>query len=136
MLRLVIVLAAVSILLPASLAAQESTSAPRAEKPRLNRDPQIIREEEIESEADARNALELIQRLRPFWVRTSRGQTSINLGTAEPVVYVNNVKQGSVSVLLQYSTANIKEIRHLRGTEASMRYGIAHENGAILLSLR
>lgn len=133
MLRLALVLATVAMALPAGLAAQDSGSVP--EKKRPGRDPQIIRQNEIEAEADARNALELIQRLRPFWIR-SRGQSSINLATAEPVVYVNNTKMGSPSVLQQYSVASIREIRQLRGSDASMRYGIGHENGAILLTLR
>ena len=137
MLRRILALAAVSIAFPALAAAQDSTApAPRAEKLRIYRDPQVIRLEEIEYEVDARNALDLVQRLRPFWIRVNRGATSINLSTAGPVVYVNNVKQGSVSVLVQYATATIREIRHLRGTEASMRYGINHENGALLLILR
>jgi hypothetical protein len=137
MLRRILALTAVAIAFPALVAAQDSTgSTPRAEKRRIYRDPQVIRQEEIEYEIDARNALDLVQRLRPFWIRVNRGPTSINLGTAGPVVYVNNVKQGSVSVLVQYATANIREIRHLTGTEASMRYGTAHENGALLLSLR
>jgi hypothetical protein len=133
MLRLVLALATVAIALPAGLAAQDSSSTP--EKKRLSRDPQLIRQDEIDAQSDARNALELIRRLRPFWIR-NRGQSSINLGTAEPVVYVNNTKMGSPSVLQQYSTTSIREIRQLRGSDASTRFGIGHENGAILLTLR
>jgi hypothetical protein len=133
MLRRVFALATIAMALPAALAAQDSANAP--EKKRLSRDPQIIRQNEIEAEVDARNALELIQRLRPFWIR-NRGQSSVNLGTADPVVYVNNTRMGPPSVLQQYSTTSIREIRQLRGTEASMRFGMGHENGAILLTLR
>jgi hypothetical protein len=133
MLRLALVLATVAIALPAGLTAQDTGSVPEKKHP--GRDPQIIRQNEIEAEVDARNALELIKRLRPFWIR-NRGQSSVNLGTADPVVYVNNTRMGPPSVLQQYSTTGIREIRQLRGTEASMRFGMGHENGAILLTLR
>jgi hypothetical protein len=126
-----------SLSLPAATAAQDTASTTLTPEKRIRRDPAVITREEIAAEGpDARNLLELVQRLRPFWINPTRGRSSINLGSAEPVVYVNNVRQGSPSVLQQYTAASIREIRHLRGTEASMRFGSGHENGAILLILR
>ena len=126
-----------SLALSAAAAAQDTASSTRTPDTRIRRDPALITREEIAAEgADARNLLEVVQRLRPFWINPTRGRSSINLGTSEPVVYVNNVRQGSPSVLQQYSALSIREIRHLRGTEASMRFGSGHENGAILLILR
>jgi len=129
--------AVLSLCLPAAMAAQDTAYTSPAPEKRIRRDPAIISQEEIAAEATAsHNLLELVQRLRPFWIKPNRGRSSINLGTSEPVVYVNNVRQGSPAVLRQYSAASIREIRHLRGTEASMRFGSGHENGAILLILQ
>jgi hypothetical protein len=129
-------LAVLSLCLPVAIAAQDTTSKPPPEK-RIRKDPAIIRQEEIAAEGtDTRNVLELVRRLRPFWITPARGQSSINLGTPAPVVYVNDMRRGPPSVLQEYSTASVKEIRHLRGTEATTRFGLNHENGAILLILR
>ena len=126
-----------SLCLPVATEAQDTASTTPTPDKRIRRDPAIITQEEITAEGgDARNLLEVVQRLRPFWINPTRGRSSINLGTSEPVVYINNARQGSPSVLQQYSAAGIREIRHLRGTEASMRFGSGHENGAILLIMR
>lgn len=135
MFRPSIALAVLSVCLPLALAAQDTASA--APEKRIRRDPAIISQEEIAAEAaDTRDLLELIQRLRPFWIKPARGQSSINLATSQPVVYVNNTRMGSPAVLRQYTATSIREIRHLRGTDASMRFGTDHENGAILVTLR
>lgn len=136
MLRPFTALAVLSLSLPVAIAAQDTTSQPPPEK-RIRRDPAIISQEEIAAEtANSRDLLELVQRLRPFWIKPGRGPSSINLSTSQPVVYVNNTRMGSPAVLRQYSPTSIREIRHLRGTDASMRFGMDHENGAILVTLR
>ena len=135
MFRPSLALAVLSLCLPLALAAQDTASA--APEKKIRRDPAIISQEEIAAEAtDTRDLLELIQRLRPFWIKPARGPSSINLGTSQPVVYVNNSRMGSPAVLRQYTATSIREIRHLRGTDASMRFGTDHENGAILVTLR
>ena len=135
MFRPSVALAVLSLCLPLALAAQDTASA--APEKRIRRDPSIISQEEIAAEAaDTRDLLELVQRLRPFWIKPARGPSSINLATSQPVVYVNNTRMGAPAVLRQYSAASVREIRHLRGTDASMRFGTDHENGAILLILR
>lgn len=137
MLRPALAVLLFSLSLPAAAAAQDTAATTVSPEKRIRRDPAVITREEIAAESqDARNLLELVQRLRPFWINPTRGRSSINLGSSEPVVYVNNIRQGSPSVLQQYTTTSIREIRHLRGTEASMRFGSGHENGAILLILR
>lgn len=133
--RMPALLAALVLSLPPTLAAQDSTASKPDRK--IHRDPQIISLEEIESvSAETHTAFDLVQRLRPFWVGASRGPSSVNLRTAEPVVYVNNMRRGSPAVLLEYTPTAIREIRRLHGTEASMRFGTNHENGAILVVLR
>jgi hypothetical protein len=137
MLRPSIALAVLSLCLPLALAAQDTAATPPAPEKRIRRDPSIISQEELAVEAgNSRDLLELVQRLRPFWIKPGRGPSSINLATSQPVVYVNNTRMGSPAVLRQYSATSIREIRHLRGTDASMRFGTDHENGAILVTLR
>ena len=132
-----IALAVLSLCLPLGLAAQDTASAPPAPEKRIRRDPSVITQEEIAAEAaNSRDLLELVQRLRPFWITPGRGPSSINLSTSQPVVYVNNTRMGAPAILRQYTATSIKEIRHLRGTDASMRFGMDHENGAILVTMR
>ncbi len=129
------VLTALLLSAPLSLAAQDTTE--RKPERKLPRDPQVISLEEIMvAAAETHSAFDLVQRLRPFWIGPNRGPSSVNLRTAEPVIYVNNQRRGSPAVLLEYSPSVIREIRRLHGTEASMRFGTNHENGAILVVLR
>ncbi|HEV8357743.1 MAG TPA: hypothetical protein VGQ17_13405 [Gemmatimonadales bacterium] len=132
-LPLLLILAATA--LPAALAAQDSTK-PQAKAPaKLRRDPELISQAEIAAAQDIQTAYDLVKRLRPNWF-SIRGPSSINLPTAGVVVYVNEVKRGGPDTLRDLPLTGLQEIRHMRGTDASQRFGLGHENGAILVTLR
>ena len=59
--------------------------------------------------------------------------TVLTPGAAGPVLYVNEVKQESLSELKNIRAADVAEIHYLTGNIAAGRYGADHENGAILL---
>lgn len=124
--------AAVLVLIPAVLAGQDSTKA----KPKIRRLPDVITVEEIDAAPpDAQDAYTLIERLRPNWFRI-RGGGSLVLGGVSVVVYMNEAKQGDPESLRGVPRAGILEMRHLNGTDATQRFGLNHEKGAILITLR
>jgi hypothetical protein len=122
---------AVALLLPATVYAQDSAKA----KPKIKRNPDVISMQEIEASTDAHDAYELVKRLRPLWL-TMRGVGSINLPVAELAVYVNGVRMGGPDALRDIPRTDIAEMRFLRGTDATQRFGTGHENGAILVTSR
>jgi hypothetical protein len=122
---------AVALLLPATVYAQDSAKA----KPKIKRNPDVISMQEIEASTDAHDAYELVKRLRPLWL-TMRGVGSINLPVAELAVYVNGVRMGGPDALRDIPRTDVAEMRFLRGTDATQRFGTGHENGAILVTSR
>ena len=55
---------------------------------------------------------------------------------SEPVVYMNNSRFGRIPELYNIDYRQIAEIKYLRSTEATQRFGMGHEGGAILISTR
>jgi hypothetical protein len=91
---------------------------------------------ELEDHSMLRDAYEVVQRLRPSWLR-SRGRSSIQSSTAHlAVVYVDNIRMGGPSSLRVVSVDAIEEIRYLGASEATTRYGTGHAGGVILVLTR
>ena len=130
--RLLPLLCLAILAIPASLAAQDSAQKP----PKIKRNPDLITQQEIEATSDATDTgLQLVQQLRPNWLR-QRGTASIRSTTPPVQVYVSGVKRGGPSSLDDISRQSIKEIQHLNGNDASSRFGMGHESGAILVILK
>lgn len=130
--RLLPLLCLAALILPAAAAAQDTTH----KAPKIKRNPDLISEQEIQAAPEAmQTAFSLVEQLRPNWLRV-HGMSSIRSQTPSPQVYVSGVKRGSPSTLEDVPRASIKEIQHLSGNEASMRFGMGHESGAILVILR
>lgn len=88
---------------------------------------------EIE-EAGPRTAYELIQNLRPVWLRW-RGSTSFTQET-DVQVYLDGTHVGEREALRTIDTHNIESIEHLDARRATNRFGTGHVNGAILIRTR
>ena len=75
------------------------------------------------------SAYDAISALRPAWLnlRGPEGQVQ---------VYVDDNHLGGVDVLRTIRSSSISVIRHLDGIQASARYGLNHDQGAILVSTR
>lgn len=125
-------LAALATLLatPAALSAQDEPQRPRST-------PNLITTVEIEERAPtAQHAQEIIERLRPQWLRPRRGAVSLSGMTTAPAirVYLNDIRQqGGTDVLRTILRDEIIELRFVTGVDASARYGVDHELGAILV---
>jgi hypothetical protein len=85
-------------------------------------------------QSSASNALELVQALRPNWLR-ARGQTSIRYGD-EVVVYLNNIRLGTIESLREISTTNVGSVEYVEPRLANMRWGAGHTQGAIVVNNR
>jgi len=117
---------ATSALLLVSCASAPSTPAPR-------RDRNLITAEEIAAEP-ATSAAELLERLRPTWLR-NRGPTSIGSGAPSyPIVYIDEVRSGGPEALSRVSSQIVREIRFINGRDATTRWGMDHGGGVILVT--
>ncbi len=91
-------------------------------------DSQVITQDEL-ADAAQTNLLDLIQSIRPHWLRY-RGSTSF---THEPeiVVYVNGVRAGSLDELSRISPVNVREVHRYTAAQAQYRFGVGNVHGAI-----
>lgn len=128
-------LAALAMLLgtPVLLSAQDEPQRPRST-------PNLITIGEIEERAPtAQHAQEIIERLRPQWLRPRRGAVSMSGMTTAPAirVYLNDIRQqGGTDVLRTILRDAVIELRFVNGVDASARYGVDHELGAILVRMQ
>ncbi|MFQ5752768.1 MAG: hypothetical protein ACE5HI_12295 [bacterium] len=114
------------------LLACATTTGSHAKKTHYSRDH--IYSQEIQRSA-ASNAYDLISNLRPYWLR-GRGAKSIYYQEASyPVVYVNENRHGSVESLATISVEYITEIQFLNSGDATIRFGLNHPGGAILITI-
>lgn len=99
------------------------------------RDRNIITAEEI-ADVQVATAYDVVQTLRPEYLRT-RGLRSMS--ATEPqgaVVYVDNVRRGGPESLRTLPRESVLEIRYLNGADATTMYGTNHGDGAILVQTR
>jgi hypothetical protein len=97
--------------------------------------PSVISTEEIEASSGT-NAYEVIQRLRPNFLRTrgavhgTPGATNA-IETVDLVVYLNENRLGASDQLRQIAKGDIREIRYFNSSEATTKWGTGHSAGAI-----
>lgn len=128
--RLAACVLALALLIPAGLPAQE-------EAKKVRRNPDVITIEEIDAAGgEVKDGYDLVKRLRPLWMRRSRGEASVNMATPEVVVYVSGLRRGSLESLRDLPRGSVKEIQRMSGIDATQRFGPGHESGAILVTLR
>lgn len=123
-----------------------------------------ITAEEIAGMNSAATAYQLVQSLRPQWVRP-RGMQSLsesthtravgsgksssgdvaagqgpvtvpNAGQPQVLVYVGNARMGDVSALKTISAADVGSIEYLEPAKATLRFGGGHSHGVILVTTR
>jgi hypothetical protein len=97
--------------------------------------PDLLTAQEIEA-SGARNALELIEHLRPRWLQ-QRFDRSVRLGTTV-LVYQNHTRLGGREVLRDIPVQGIHSIRYLGSSEAGRLPGAGsgsvHVDGAIVIT--
>ena len=100
-----------------------------------SRSQNVIGVEEIKG-STASNAFDLIQQVRPNWMR-SRGPASLrNPQPVFPVVYLGDMSYGPMESLRGLPTNGIDEIRYINATTATTRFGSGHAGGVIQVFVR
>ena len=80
------------------------------------------------------NALEAIRRLRPAWLRSNtRPEISAMEAEGYPRVHLNGVPLQDIQELDQIQAGDVREMRYIRGPDASTRWGTGYSNGVILV---
>ena len=100
---------------------------------RATRQQGIITTQEIDA-ARYRSAFVVVEALRPLWVRP-RGRTSFRARESVKV-YLDDSLLGEPDQLKQITTNSIASIRFVDSNEATMRWGLDHGHGAIVVSTR
>ena len=102
----------------------------------------VITTEEI-AQVTASNAYDLIQHLRPNYLRTRgavRGAPASDgtnhLEPVDLVVYLNDSRLGGSEQLRQITSSDIREIRYYSSSEATTKWGTGHSAGAIQVLTR
>jgi hypothetical protein len=120
----------------ASRAATNAAGATPAAARQPSRSQDLITEGEISSRAaDASNALQIIQKLRPQMLR-SRGRFSPNDTSDQaslPKVVVDDVSYGAIESLANLNANQVREIRYLSASDATTKWGTGYPGGAILV---
>jgi len=81
-------------------------------------------------------AYQAVARLRPLWLRP-RGVSSVrNPGSGQVVAYVDGVRLGGAEALERIQAGTVVEMEYLNGSEASIRFGVGHGDGAIIVRTR
>jgi hypothetical protein len=120
---------AVAVILLLAACAAGTPGTPGTPRPNQN----LITRAEID-EAGPSSAYDLIQKLRPMWLR-ERGATSFTDET-DLAVYVDGSRVGGRSELRNFYTYNIETVEFLDARRATNRFGPGHVNGAVLITLR
>jgi hypothetical protein len=122
------------LLLIAAVAQALGGCAPSANGSRGSTSGPIV-QAQVEA-STARNAYELVQQLRPTWLRARGTQSIQNPGSTFPVVYVNGTREGSIEALRTVEIALVREVEFLSAPQATTRFGTGHSGGAILVHFR
>jgi len=95
----------------------------------------LITADEI-AKSNASNAYEAIERLRPAFFQTRGSQSIQNTAPPTPMVYVDGMKYGTVQSLMTLPAVSIITIQYMNALDATQRFGIGNEGGAILVTTK
>jgi hypothetical protein len=95
----------------------------------------LITSDEI-ANSNASNAYEAIERLRPAFLRTRGPQSIQNPTPVTPMIYVDGMRYGAIQSLSQIPALGIISIQYLSPIDASQRFGLGNEGGAIVITTK
>jgi hypothetical protein len=125
---LLVALVALVVLAGCAMAGGEQRErAPRQQQNHLS-------EEQIHA-GSYQTAFEVVQSLRPSWLR-ERARSLTNPEGAEVAVYLDGVRLGGPAALRQVRVQNIATMEFMGPSDATTRFGTGHVGGAILIVTR
>ena len=89
--------------------------------------------QEIERRGPFTNLYDLVQILRPRWIR-SQGPDTFMGGQGEVQVHVDGNWLGGVNSMRNLAAHGVTSVRWLDPVDAAARYGLDHGHGAIVIS--
>lgn len=95
--------------------------------------PDVITREQID-EYNFSSALEVVQRIRPQWLR-ARNTPSFG-GPVPIMIYMDNVQFGTINQLGSVSAQNVERLEWVDATTATQRWGTGNAAGAIVIVTR
>ncbi len=91
----------------------------------------IERSEIVERAASDQDAMRLLRRLRPGWLR-ARGDNSFTDPSAKyPVVYIDEIRHGPLGTLYEIPVSQIARVEFFGTSDATTRWGTGHPAGVI-----
>lgn len=122
---------------PPSVGAGAPTAATSSTATTSARGGDVLLAREIQESTFAdRSLYEVVQKLRPHFLR-SRAIGNLRGQAGRPVVvYVNRQNQGGVDVLRTISAAHVERVEYMSGVEATTKLGMEAAGGAILVTLK
>ncbi len=102
--------------------------------PKIVRRPDVISWLEIQATADARDAYELVRRLRPAFLNVRSTGTAGRTRGVGLLVWVNGAERGALEILRTIPAHAVLEIRKISAADAVTMYG-KDQNGVILVSV-
>lgn len=87
-------------------------------------------------EANVSTAMQVVQRLRPRWLRPVRGNGTFTGPPPEAVVMLDGVRYGGLSTLADINAAVVQRMQYISATEATTIYGTGYMGGAIQVFTR
>lgn len=96
----------------------------------------VIAFEEVR-ETSANDAYQVVQLLRPRWLRPRSAPSLTNAGGGYARIYVDNVPlDGGTRALSTVPVGDIREIRYISPSDATTRFGTGHAGGVIMVLTR
>jgi ABC-type phosphate transport system substrate-binding protein len=112
-----------------------ASGAGSAGTPRVPTDRNAINQLELES-VGSTNLYELVEKLRPNFLR-SRGQTSLNSSALEfPTVYVDGRPYGDIASLRTIITSQVALVRYYDAPAAAGKFGAINAPGVIDVTIK
>ena len=101
-----------------------------------SRGSNVITAEEAR-ETSAYDAYQVVQLLRPMWLRPRAAPSLTNPGASYARIYVDNVPlAGGIGDLRNVAAGDIFEIRYISPADATTRFGTGHAGGVIMVITR
>ena len=95
----------------------------------------LITADEI-AKSNASNAYDAVERLRPAFLQTRGPQSIQNTAPPTPMVYVDGMRYGALQSLMSLPTISIISIQYLNALDATQRFGMGNDGGAILVTTK
>ncbi|MBW3553429.1 MAG: hypothetical protein KY466_07965 [Gemmatimonadetes bacterium] len=96
----------------------------------------LITYEELREHGGYSNLYDLIEVLRPRWLRAQGGPDTFFGTPGQVQVRMDGNRMGDVAVLRTLSPSGVTSIQWVAPIDAAGRYGLDHSHGAIIVSTR